>query len=248
MLAEAGVEVPPLEPILRRGEGAGDLLGFMVEPESAVALWERIRGVTDRTGLYPLIIVGIDDLQEQIAINEEEEPVEGVLAAAAAWTDAEVEAWFSRLETEDPEVFGNPERGEWEGAPQEEFMLPVRAMHSEDEEAAEDVAIVLIPCAHGWEVPAHVQFGGFNDCPFPAEHAAILRRWHTQYGAEIVTMASDTIEMRVARPPKTREGALALAREQFLYTAGDLVLQGTGTLDALGACLEGAGIWFFWWD
>ena len=48
--------------------------------------------------------------------------------------------------------------------------------------------------------------------------------------------ASDTINLRVAVRPKTREKALALARDQYLYCS-DNIDQGVGTSSALAATL-----------
>ena len=47
-----------------------------------------------------------------------------------------------------------------------------------------------------------------------------------------MAVTSDTIELSVSNPPKTREDALKLAEEQFIYCE-DIVLQGTETLEAL---------------
>ena len=63
----------------------------------------------------------------------------------------------------------------------------------------------------------------------------------------MVGLTHDVLEMRVARPPADREGALDLARQHYLYCP-DLVDQGTPTLDGLGAALLGSPVWSFWWD
>jgi hypothetical protein len=57
------------------------------------------------------------------------------------------------------------------------------------------------------------------------------------------------LEVRVARPPTDRVGALALAWEHFVYCP-DRVYQGTrtGTLDELAAELLNAPVRYFWWD
>ena len=78
-------------------------------------------------------------------------------------------------------------------------------------------------------------------------HVAVHRKWREEYGAQIVGISGDTINMRVSRRPATREEALALAREQFLYCS-DLVLQGTETLEVLAASLMESDWWYFWWD
>jgi hypothetical protein len=56
-----------------------------------------------------------------------------------------------------------------------------------------------------------------------------------------------TLELRVPRPPATREAAVALAIQQYAYCY-DIVDQGAGSIDALAASLMNGSVWFFWWD
>jgi hypothetical protein len=60
-------------------------------------------------------------------------------------------------------------------------------------------------------------------------------------------IAGDVVEMAVARPPRTRDEAIALAKEQYAYSP-DIVDQGTETIDVLAAEIIGQPRWFFWWD
>ena len=60
-------------------------------------------------------------------------------------------------------------------------------------------------------------------------------------------MSRDIIEMSVAHPPRTRESALIVAREQYVYCS-DIVDQGVGTISNLAATLLNGRIWYFWWD
>ena len=53
---------------------------------------------------------------------------------------------------------------------------------------------------------------------------------------QIASVTHDTIELHVARPPRTRDDALALAYEQYAYCP-DIVDQRAVTLDALAAGL-----------
>lgn len=109
------------------------------------------------------------------------------------------------------------------------------------------VHILLIPTDEGAAVPAFLRWGGWNDCPGPEYHIAALRSWHERFGAELVGITGDVINLRVARRPATREAALDLAREQYLYCE-DIVDQGTETLAPLAATLMQEDWWFFWWD
>jgi len=150
-----------------------------------------------------------------------------------------------RLE-EDAELYQYVEKGEW----------PENAAPSQDLTGHTDivkrtplkrVAICKVPTPRSWEVPAYLSFGEWNECPGPEEHVALLRYWHENYGADVITLWNDVIECTVGRPPTEREQALALAWEQFVYCS-DIVLQGTGTLASLAAILCGGKTWFFWWD
>jgi hypothetical protein len=112
---------------------------------------------------------------------------------------------------------------------------------------ATDIHIVLVPTDDWTTVPAHLRWGGWNACPAPEYHIAALRSWRDRFGAELVGLASDTMNLRVTRRPQTRPEALDLAREQYLYCS-DIVDQGVGTLSALAAALMENDWWYFWWD
>jgi hypothetical protein len=109
------------------------------------------------------------------------------------------------------------------------------------------VHIALIPTDDWTTIPAHLQWGGWNACPHPEFHVAALRSWRDRFGAELVGLRRDTMDLRVARRPQTREAALELAREQYVY-CNDIVDQGVGGLSALAADLMADPWWFFWWD
>lgn len=109
------------------------------------------------------------------------------------------------------------------------------------------VHILLIPTDESAAVPAYLRWGGWNACPSPEYHVAALRSWHRRYGAELVGIGGDVLNLRVTRRPKDRGEALALAREMYLYDE-DIVSQGTETFAVLGATLMASDWWFFWWD
>ncbi|HYP21295.1 MAG TPA: DUF4253 domain-containing protein [Chloroflexia bacterium] len=109
------------------------------------------------------------------------------------------------------------------------------------------VRVALVPTRASWEVPAYLKFGAWNDCPQPEEHVAILKRWHAQYGAQVVGLTHDVLEVGVTRPPNSKLSAFNLAREQYGYCS-DLVDQGDGGILDLAATLLDASVWYFWWD
>nr|WP_299857854.1 DUF4253 domain-containing protein [Sphingomonas bacterium] len=109
------------------------------------------------------------------------------------------------------------------------------------------VHILLIPTTESAAVPAYLRWGGWNACPAPEYHVAALRSWHERYGAELVAIGGDVLNLRVTRRPQSRDEALALAREMYVYDE-DIVSQGTETFAVLGATLMASDWWFFWWD
>lgn len=106
---------------------------------------------------------------------------------------------------------------------------------------------LLIPTTQPWQTPAYLGFGGWNECPEDSVQCAVFKYWHERCGADIVVMTHDVVETLVARPPSTREDAMALAREQYEFCS-DIVEQGTETLSKLAAGLLNGPHWFFWWD
>lgn len=139
-----------------------------------------------------------------------------------------------------------PEVGDWPTTPQDSLGLSV-ATDILTGKALPKVYIALLPTADATEVPAYLRWGGWNACPEPAYHVAALRAWRERYGAELVGMAFDTLNLRVARKPKTRDEALALAREHYVYCS-DIVEQGTQTFSVLASALMNDDWWYFWWD
>jgi Domain of unknown function (DUF4253) len=105
------------------------------------------------------------------------------------------------------------------------------------------VNIGLVSTPSCWQAPAYLRYGAWNNCPSAAEHVTLFKYWGELYGAEVVGMAGHVVEMKVARPPTDRDGALELAAQQYLYCE-DIV----GTLQRHAARLLGGTVWFFWWD
>lgn len=111
----------------------------------------------------------------------------------------------------------------------------------------EEVYLVNVPAKASWEIPAYLYWGGWNANPPPHLHVAALRDWHETYGATLVGITSDVLNLSVETPPADRETALALAKDQYIYCE-DIVLQGFGDIAPLAASLMESSHWYFWWD
>jgi hypothetical protein len=107
--------------------------------------------------------------------------------------------------------------------------------------------IIIVPTDDWTTIPAHFHWGHWNGCPAPEYHVAALRSWRDRFGAELVGLSHDVMNLRVRQKPKTQLEALELAREHYAYCP-DIVDQGVGSLSALAAALMAHEWWYFWWD
>lgn len=211
-----------------------------VPGHEAVQAWEKLRG---RPGQTPIILGGHEDVQPMVESFEgDTKSAQQVLADAA---QIDPKRWLREQYDADPDLYA-VEPAVWPKAPGEQRGLSAH-LDAVKQRPKGQVLIALMPTANAWEVPAFLRYGGWNDCPPPEVHAALHRRWHEKWGAEIACMAGDVVECVVARPPATREEAMKLAREQFVYCP-DIVHQGVQSLEALANLLQGGKTWYFWWD
>ena len=249
----------------------------LVVPGGPVATdaWQKLRVALDRTGRWPIICGDAareaDNLEE--VIEESGDTVEQTLsqvppgAPLAALREHErrsrerIAAYLRSQGEEVPPYLANPELfesaddddgaeaepAEWPAEPPRRELVLRSTVDVLSEGPHERCLIALLPTAQPAEAPAYLRFGGFNACPPPELHVAFLRDWGRRYGAVPACITHDIIECVVARPPRTRDEARALAAEQFAY-CGDIVSQGTGTVERLAVGLWAAPTWYFWWD
>jgi len=215
---------------------------FEIETVAGTAALERRTALLAAERGYPVIAGSPGNVELLVEGDEAGEGGETCLEEAAR---IDVDEWLERRVAGDPEYY-EEEHGDWPAGmdPNHSFKGPTDIVTGQP---LAEVAIILVRAAESWHVPCVLGYGDWNECPAPAEHAAILKRWQDGYGATLVTMTPDTIELAVERPVRTREDALALAREQYIYCA-DIVQQGTETIERLAASLLEASVWFFWWD
>lgn len=139
-----------------------------------------------------------------------------------------------------------PPLGEWPAKPEPSIGLTV-ARNILTGVPLPKVYVGVAPTDDWTTIPAYLRWGGWNECPAAEYHVAAMRGWRDRYGAELVGMSDDTINLRVASRPRTREEALALAREHYIYCA-DIIDQGFPSYSALAAYLMANDWWYFWWD
>lgn len=193
----------------------------------------------------PVLLGDADDLARLLEnyATDHSDPATLISAALAL----NPEQWLAERAASDPEAYAmQPGDSDWPAD-----CPPLQALVGHQDvmtgHPLPEVSIALLPQENAWQAPCLLKFGGWNNCPSPEEHAALFRYWQQHYGAQLVTLAGDTLEMTVTRPPTTRAAALALAQQHYVYCP-DTVEQGCETLEALAASLLNAPVWFFWWD
>lgn len=213
-----------------------------------VKQWEQLR--QSRKG-WPLLIGSDDDLQMigegLIIARDDKADAEEILRSAAKITHPD--DMFARIKKEYgavSEPLPTPPQGSWPPNPASQPNLAPIFVDM-DGKSLPIVHALIIPVADFTTIPAHLFWGGWNANPAPAEHVAALRSWKERYGAELVSLRKDVMELRVKQRPNTVEEAMALAKEHYYYCS-DIVEQGVGTLSALADILLKSDWWYFWWD
>jgi Domain of unknown function (DUF4253) len=105
------------------------------------------------------------------------------------------------------------------------------------------VTLAYIPAQSAADIPAFLKLGNWNAVPDADVFVALLRKWQRDYGAELVALSMDVIDIRVARRPATQQEALKLAREHAKFCPSTEV-----TLAERAAELMQLDWWHFWWD
>ena len=214
----------------------------IVAGSEALAEWERLRGAFADTGLYPVILGDARDRDGLLGALPQEPSLDEILEEASS---VHVGEWLAERGNEEIEAIEDELRN-WPEDPGDEMGLTT-PNEVDSGRPKSEVIIALLPVSEPAEVFARLRWGGWNDCPWPAEHVAVHRHWAERYGAEPIAITADVIECLVRRPPLERRDALRLAKEQFAYCP-EIVEQGTLTLESLAAGLLDSRFWFFWWD
>lgn len=107
-------------------------------------------------------------------------------------------------------------------------------------------AVAFIPGHDAGRVFQELSMGAYNDCPNPAQHAAVARYWQEEYGALPCFITSDIIVYYVAQPVG-KDCAMQLAEEHMAYCP-DIVMQEDWNISTLAHTLQQSHFWYFWWD
>jgi hypothetical protein len=206
---------------------------------------ERLREHGKRDGFTAVLLGDDEDVSSLAELPQLNEQAADTYLEAAAGLD--VTDWMKRRrEVEFGPDWEGPELGEWPAKADRNDSL-LAHVEIRNNRPKPRVYIARFPTTKSWEVFAHLRYGNWNACPDAHEHVAVVRSWHERFGAEVVAITRDTVELEIARTPRDRKQAVEVAWEQYWY-CNDIVDQGVESIHRLAANLMVSRYWFFWWD
>ncbi len=210
-----------------------------VSGKEALATYQSLK---TKTGVIPVILGDNDDIASMTeAMSYVNDSFSQLLQQAENLDPLD---WFTKRQAQDQDYYDLTTGAGQDLSPSTDISVHLDVLTGEPKA---EIYIALVPVEKSWMIPAFLKIGGWNDCPTAAEHTAIFKYWDECYGITVAGITADVIELEVQRPPTTREQALQLAEQQFIYCP-DIVYQGTETIAALASTLLNGRVWFFWWD
>lgn len=240
---------------------------WLSDAPAPAGLWSELRAGHSASGLWPLLLEGLEDHPDEGVRPWESEELFPEEAGAPADHDPAVllAAWWRGctaldgetdfLTAEQRAAVTAPYGLEWPGvAPAATLARDPGALA--DEYAASlleknpHLRLGLVPARSGAEALSAVGWSG------PANHeedvarlGAVLADWERRFGSRVVCLGFDTLNVSVAAPPATREAALGVAAEHFAFCPDNVwELSGERPLEAYADRLVGKDAWTFWWD
>ncbi len=218
---------------------------YTISGKQCVKAWQLVLNNTERT-----VIVMPENFNEGAVVSEDREAIESQLKS---YSHIDLEKWlrkqwgdydFDNEEDELAEMMAEFGKEVSKPQPSHEFTLPYDVL---SRKPLERMWLVDFTGIKRHEIPIYLQYGGWNACPIPEIHAALLKRWSQKYGAELFGVSGAILEAYVKKPPSDYEAAHTLAKEQMAY-CDDIVFQGTMTVERLAQGLINSSSWYFWWD
>ncbi|MFJ9605965.1 DUF4253 domain-containing protein [Kitasatospora sp. NPDC101176] len=262
------VPLPPGRPVAGEQWGRREPYLWISDDAAPAGLWQQLHRAHPQTGLWPLLLVPLrEDGEFRPWLSGELSPE---AASDPSYYDpaALLRTWWRGIsstgEDEDGDELFPEDAAElqealapfgprWPG-PAPAATLREGAAGSEARALADVLQglrgprLGLVGAASGAEALVACGWRGpTNHEEDTAKIAAVLADWERRFGAQVVQVGFDTLDLSVAAPPTTPAEALRVAAEHTALCP-DLVFQGTGALTAYAEELVGSHHWSFWWD
>ena len=250
----AGVRLPAGRRLAPEGVEQAPVLWATGELEDAAAAWLALNGRLSGTRLVPVLLSGLERQPKRPWDVGELEPFD---LAAVDELDAAVlleQMWrWSVPEPEEDETLTA------ELLAPHSRTFPGLAAGAGPRISADDLAravaslpqpllLGLVVASRPADVLAVVGWdGAINYHGTSAPLACVLRSWEDRFGARLVRLGFDAMDLLVERPLPSYQAALGVAAEHFAFCP-DNIYQGEGSIRRYAASLSGTAIWSFWWD
>ena len=225
---------------------------WLSDGPTAVGLWASLRAEHAATGLWPLLITG-DGWAEgglRLDINTSPDDHDPAAVLALWWAD------HTQPDDEDEDEITAPYGSRWPGLAPPGRAHPSAHLDQIAGECAhliarESTRIGLVPAPRGADaLTALGWLGPANLIDDVAPISAVVRTWEDRFGARVLGIGPDTLDLSVAAPPLDLDHALRVAAEHFAFCP-DNIWQGNPRADTLAAYAESilaVNHWSFWWD
>jgi len=226
---------------------AGPLLWISERP-AIPGDWARLAALHTTTGLWPVLLEGLD--------NDVERPwLVGEFVPSVLSGTVDVEEF---LAGEFAGAFEDDE--EWPDAPAWPGLSPVLPPVVPAEEGAAEFAddllafspgmhLGLVQVERGADVLARLGWmGAVNYDAHPQVLSGVLRSWEERFSARLVGLGFDTVYLSVSAPPTDPAQALPVAAEHLGFCYDAIMQDGPGDLAEYAADLVDRGGWRFWFD
>lgn len=220
----------------------------IVRTERAMAVFEAIKAAGQG---MPLLLGSADDVANLAHMADlaatSPEIIDDTFQMAASF-DFPYECWkfadgtIPDIHDDIAHLRANP--GPWPDRVEAMSTLPA-IIDGRDGRPRAKICVATIPTNDNTAIPAFLNFGGWNACPYPHVFVAALRKWRRDWGAELIAITSDTMDVRFPRRPTTRAAALELYLEMVALQS-DTLMDGEPSQFAAKAMVS--EYWQFWWD
>ncbi|MFE0459211.1 DUF4253 domain-containing protein [Kitasatospora sp. NPDC058965] len=270
LAAAAAGELPLTTPLpagrlvgSRAADGDAPPVLWLSDGPATAGLWAALHSERHRTGLWPLLLLGLDDTpafrpwqSQELSPQDMSSADEHDAAVLLKDWWAEVAAW----ETDDPEEAEERQELVAPFGPVWPGLAPAPTGGGDPDATARSVAtqllrarpgmrIGLVPATDGAQALATCGWSGpLNHEADTGKIASVLRSWEHRFGAQVVGAGFDTLYLSVAAPPTSPDSALLIAAEH-LALCPDNILQGDAeTLAEYADDLVDEDLWALWWD
>ncbi len=112
----------------------------------------------------------------------------------------------------------------------------------------EATRLALVPVERGADALTALGWSGAaNHVSRTAGLSAMLRSWEERFGARILRLGPDRLDVSVAAPPHEGAHAAAVAAEHWTFCP-DRVLQDADGISEYATEIRGRRTWSFWWE